>query len=100
MFSDDNTQSSKNIRSFYSKLPVLDIDELGEAKTNFEEQEQFMLIDERYRKTFDGNQNMITVLASNLKIGDLHYRIADRLKQGSIIHLTGKSKRPSLSKQK
>ncbi len=96
---DDGVQERETKRlKFWSKLPILAIDEFDRIRnTEYGSERRFVLMDRRYEDAIRGST--ITILASNSDPSKLPGYLYDRIRDGRfrIIHLSGESFRPGIS---
>ena len=96
---DDGVQEKETTRlKFWSKLPILAIDEFDRVRnTEYGLERRFVLMDRRYEDAINGST--ITILASNSDPSKLPGYLYDRVRDGRfrIIHLSGESFRPGIS---
>ncbi len=98
---DDGVQERETTRlKFWSKIPILAIDEFDRLRnTEYGLERRFVLMDRRYEDAIRGST--ITILASNSDPSKLPGYLYDRIRDGRfrIIHLSGESFRPGISRK-
>ena len=73
----------QEVKDKYLNIPILCIDEVGLVQnSDWEDKEQFHLIDWRYTQAIENEQNLITIMGSNLTPAELPPRIQSRLEDG------------------
>ena len=95
---DDEVQESETTRlKYWSRLPILAIDEFDRIRnTEYGSERRFVLMDRRYEDAV--REKTITILASNSDPSKLPGYLYDRVRDGrfQIIHLSGESFRPGI----
>ena len=95
----EGIQESENERlDYWSKIPVLAIDEFDRARnTEYMNERRFVLMDRRYEGAT--RENSITILSSNEDPSNLPGYLYDRVRDGrfKIICLSGESFRPGMN---
>lgn len=95
----EGIQESENERlAYWSKLPILAIDEFDRARnTEYMNERRFVLMDRRYEGA--ARENSITILSSNEDPSNLPGYLYDRVCDGrfKIICLSGESFRPGMN---
>ena len=97
-FNDDVKEMETKRLEYWSKLPILAIDEFDRIRnTEYGDERRFVLLDRRYEDAV--RENSITLLASNSDPSKLPGYLYDRVRDGrfKIINLPGESFRPGIS---
>ena len=96
---DDEVQERETKRlEYWSRLPILAIDEFDRIRdTEYGSERRFVLMDRRYEGAI--REKTITILASNRDPSNLPGYLYDRVRDGRfrIIHLSGESFRPGMN---
>ena len=89
----DTTGTYEKKLSFFQRIPLLAIDELGIQTTDWKRNQEFIILNARYEAAIEREDEVLTIVATNLLPNEFMPRLEDRIidHKSDLIILKGKS---------